>query len=267
MKKLLTPALALLALFVFTSLSVVQGLQKDQRKVVENTQTKMMAGTVTNVDEKAQTFTLMASGKQFTFSAKKAVPLPKKGEHVDVTYIQQTPGGPLEATSVKSSKSNSSEWVAQSPSTKMMTGMVTNTNEKAQTFTLKAAKGEEFTFSAKKASPLPKKDEQVEVTYIQQSPGGSLEATSVKSSKSNSSDRAASPVTTKTMTGKVLRVSPNDMTFTVMTTEHKEVVCSAKKLGRLPVVGKTYDIIYFPGEHPGDPVGASNLNLSKSNIN
>lgn len=54
------------------------------------------------------TFTVMSKGKKVTFSGSQLRALPKVGETIDISY-SQTPGGPLEATTVKSSKSNSSE--------------------------------------------------------------------------------------------------------------------------------------------------------------
>lgn len=65
-------------------------------------------GKVTHVDVNKKTFTIMAKGKQKTFFANNFKTLPKVGEMVDVTYTG-TPGGPMQATTVKSSKSNQSE--------------------------------------------------------------------------------------------------------------------------------------------------------------
>ena len=58
------------------------------------------------VSQSGNTFTIMANGKQLTFSAARLKALPKVGDIIDITYTQ-TPGGPMEATTVKGSKSNS----------------------------------------------------------------------------------------------------------------------------------------------------------------
>jgi hypothetical protein len=65
---------------------------------------RQMTGKVTS--QSSNTFTIMANGKEFTFSAARLKTLPKVGDVVDITYTQ-TPGGPMEATTVKGSKSNS----------------------------------------------------------------------------------------------------------------------------------------------------------------
>lgn len=83
------------------------------------------------------------------------------------------------------------------------------------------------------------------------------EATTVKSSKSNLSERlATSP---RVITGKVPQVNAKGRIFAV------EVVFSASKLEDLPKVGEIIDITYT--QTPGGPMEASNLNLSKNNIN
>lgn len=89
-----------------------------------------MTGKVTQVNPTANTFTVMAKGEEVTFSAKqklnaltqgnvpltakgkevtvsaaKLPALPKVGEIVDITYTQ-TPGGPMEATTINTTKSN-----------------------------------------------------------------------------------------------------------------------------------------------------------------
>jgi hypothetical protein len=66
----------------------------------------LMTGKVTGVNGAAKTFTVMAKGTAVTFTAAKLKVLPKVGEIVDITYTG-IPGGPLEATTVKGSKSNS----------------------------------------------------------------------------------------------------------------------------------------------------------------
>lgn len=64
-----------------------------------------MTGKVTQVNEKAKTFTVMAKGKEVPVNAAKLKSLPKVGEIIDITYTE-TGGGPLEATNLNSSKSN-----------------------------------------------------------------------------------------------------------------------------------------------------------------
>jgi len=91
-------------------------------------------------------------------------------------------------------------------------------------------------------------------------------ATTVKSSKSNSSDRAlVIKHAPKRMTGKVTEVDGRTRTFTILA-NGKAVVFSAADLGKLPKVGEIVDVTYevTPG---GGPFKTSNLNLSKSNVN
>ena len=68
----------------------------------------MMTGRVTQVDANAKTFTLVAKGKQHTFVVNNFKALPKVGDVVDVAYTGTT-GGAMQATTVKSSKSNSQD--------------------------------------------------------------------------------------------------------------------------------------------------------------
>jgi len=102
MKKLLTLALAFVVLGVFASLGVAQ--QKAFGAETQHLYLKM-TGKVTQVNEKANTFTVMAKGKPFTFGSKSLKVLPKVGEVIDVTYTEN-PGGPMEAVNLNSSKSN-----------------------------------------------------------------------------------------------------------------------------------------------------------------
>ena len=93
--------------------------------------------------------------------------------------------------------------------------------------------------------------------------GFAAAANTVKSSKSNSSDRGKP--TKDQMTGKVIEVNSQAKTFTV-TAQGKAVVFSGAKLSKLPVVGEIVDITYT--ETPdGGPLKASNLNSSRSNVN
>jgi hypothetical protein len=67
------------------------------------------------ISRAGSTFTAISDGKELTFSGAKLKELPKVGETVEITFTQ-APGGPLEATTVKSSKSNSSDRAKSSPS-------------------------------------------------------------------------------------------------------------------------------------------------------
>lgn len=288
MKKSLTLALAIIALAVSTVVSIAQGAQqKDKQKSPppKSAETKpapttppapmaknsahateqVMTGTVTKVDEKARTFIIKtANGEQFTFSAKE-IPPPKKDEQVAVTYIQTTPGGSLEARRYKEVRTQQGRAEDKDDSPKVVTGEVTKVDKEAQTFTVKTANGEQFTFSAK-AAPLPKKEEQVAVTYIQTTPGGQLEAraVTVKGKGSNSDNRMAGGIVElpsagyrKVMTGEVTKVDEKAQTFTIRTKEGKEVTFSrAKRIAYgedsrrdLLQVGSIIDVTYT--ENPG----------------
>ena len=121
MKKVLTVVLALGVLTAFSGFAVAQ--QKDtQKSAPASVETKqpsatarnsghateqLMTGKVTEVNAKAKSFTVMAKGKLFTFSAAKLkVPLPKVGAIIDITYTQGNPNAPLESISLNSSRSN-----------------------------------------------------------------------------------------------------------------------------------------------------------------
>lgn len=141
MKKMLTVTLALVALAAFSDPAVAQqkGKQKSPaaggetkqpaptkqpgpqeaatintsksntyRVAADKASPQLITGKVTKLDEKANTFTVMAKGEEVTFSAAKLkAPLPKVGAIIDIIYTQTTPGGPLESINLNSSKSNS----------------------------------------------------------------------------------------------------------------------------------------------------------------
>jgi hypothetical protein len=67
-----------------------------------------LTGKVTEVNAAAKTFTLTAGGKATTFSGSALPTLPKVGDQIEVTY-NSTISGEMRATTVKSSKSNSSD--------------------------------------------------------------------------------------------------------------------------------------------------------------
>ena len=109
MKKLLTVVLVLFALAAGTGRSVAQQAAEKKpaagEKSIDKASPKLMTGKVIQVDENKKTFTVVAKGKQHTFLATNFKALPKIGEIIDVTYTE-TPGGPMEATNLNSSKSN-----------------------------------------------------------------------------------------------------------------------------------------------------------------
>lgn len=120
MKRLLTVTLALVSLAAFSDFAVAQ--QKDTQKSpptsIETKQPlaaaknsahateKLMTGKVTEVNNQAKTFTVMAKGKAVVFSAAKLSKLPTVGEIVDITYTETPGGGPLESINLNSSRSN-----------------------------------------------------------------------------------------------------------------------------------------------------------------
>jgi len=122
MKKLLTLALALVALAVFSGLGVAQqkGVEKSQPTGVEKKQPATrekeavkgkaaiykheITGKVTGVDPTAKTFTVMIQGKAITFSAANLSKLPTVGKMIDITYTWN-PGEPPMATSTTESGS------------------------------------------------------------------------------------------------------------------------------------------------------------------
>jgi hypothetical protein len=77
---------------------------KDQRGHEATHVVQQMTGKVIRLS--GSTFAVLSGGKEVTLSAAKLKALPKVGQILDVTYTQ-TPGGPLEATTVTTSKSNS----------------------------------------------------------------------------------------------------------------------------------------------------------------
>jgi hypothetical protein len=113
MKRWLTFTLTLTVLMAFTNLGAAQQKAEERIKLDRfaplgrvDKAPKLMTGTVTQVNPTANTFTVMAKGKAVTFAAAKLKALPNVGEILDITYTE-TPGGSMEATTVKGSKSNS----------------------------------------------------------------------------------------------------------------------------------------------------------------
>ena len=179
MKKLLTLALALAALAVFTGLSVGQDKQK------------VLTGKVTQVNDKAQTFAVTANGKEVNFSGKNLKPpFPKVGDFVDVTYTDPPKAGdPPAATTVKGSKSNGSSFrmaddkASPKPMIGELTGKVTGVDSTAKTFTV-IFQERAITFSAAKLSKLPTVGKSIHIAFTA-NPGELPMATSPTGSGSN----------------------------------------------------------------------------------
>ena len=96
-------------------------------------------------------------------------------------------------------------------------------------------------------------------------PSGAQARATVKSSKSNSSDRAAvDQAARQSITGKVLKVDAAAKTFTILA-HGKELIFSAAKLELpLPEIGAIIDISYT--QSPGGPMESISLNSSRSNV-
>jgi hypothetical protein len=174
------------------------------------------------------------------------------------TTLQQQP----RATTIKTSKSNSSERVAtNNASLTLLKSKVSEVNDHARTFTVTVVFSAEKMMKGDFSRDTFRVGEAIDITYTQTPGGGPMEATTVHGSKSNGSERVApDTASARLLKGKVTEVNNQAKTFTVA------VVFSAAKLSKLPTVGQIVDITYTetPG---GGPLEASNLNLSKSNIN
>ena len=82
MKKLLTLALALVALAVFTGLGVAQ--QKTEEKRQPTGVEAKQPGKVLEVNNRAKTFTVMVNGKRVTVNAANLKSLPKPGDIINM---------------------------------------------------------------------------------------------------------------------------------------------------------------------------------------
>lgn len=160
----------------------------------------------------------------------------------------------LAASAVRSAPSHSPERVAvrQAPS-RLSNAEVTAANARTRTFTVAVA------FSATTLSELPAVGAIVDVSYS--GPPDALAATTVRSGKSNASDRAATAEGSLRLSGvEVTEVDRRAKRFTVA------VELSVAEPSALPAVGTIVDVTY--AEPPGGgPLQASNLNSSKSNVN
>lgn len=100
MKKLLTLALAIVALAAFANLGAAQQTGGERKGPTQGELSK--CGTVTNVNHRAKTFNITATGKEVTFDASEMKILPSLGDTVVVTYRT---GDPLKGLNVSKSKS------------------------------------------------------------------------------------------------------------------------------------------------------------------
>ena len=66
-----------------------------------------MTGQLTQVSEKAKTFTVMAKGQAVTFTVANLT-LPKVGEIIEIAYTE-IPGGPMEEMTFNTTNSNTSD--------------------------------------------------------------------------------------------------------------------------------------------------------------
>ena len=149
---------------------------------------KSNGSEVTRVDAKARTFTATTTeGKQLTFIVAKGKPLPEVGKRYDITYTESPGGGPLQATTVNGSKSNSDLRATTVNSSRSNGSEVTRVDAKARTFTA-LAKGQQLTFIVAKGKPLPKVGKRYDITYIESPGGGPLQAVTVNGSRSNQND-------------------------------------------------------------------------------
>jgi hypothetical protein len=200
MKKLLTLALAVVALAAFTGPSVAQGAQKKDQQKSPSTSSEtaaknsghateqVMTGEVLSVNPGDKTFTVMPTGKSVSIifhddaGAEKA--LLKVGDVIDVNYTQAT-GGPMVAkmTKIRSTKSNASERQG-APANKVMTGKVLSVNKETNAFTV-MTKGNKVVFAMKKGDALPEVGKILDITYVQTTPGGTFGVINLNSSRSN----------------------------------------------------------------------------------
>ncbi|HMH52950.1 MAG TPA: hypothetical protein VK548_22120 [Candidatus Acidoferrum sp.] len=106
-------ALTVTLLIAFASVAAAQPKAAEEKAVDKKVDAKMstpvVTGKVTEVSAAAKTFTVTTKGKATTFSAADLKVLPKIGDVVDVTYTSGPGGGQMKATTVKSSKSNTSD--------------------------------------------------------------------------------------------------------------------------------------------------------------
>lgn len=110
MKKRFVATLLLATLTTFggyaTAAATVKGANGNSDNVATSTTTPMrMTARVTAVNNTAKTFAVIASNKNFVFSAAKLKTLPAAGDIVDITYTENPGGGALESISLNSSRS------------------------------------------------------------------------------------------------------------------------------------------------------------------
>jgi len=90
-------------------------------------------------------------------------------------------------------------------------------------------------------------------------------ASTVKSSKSNTSDRTVDKASPKLITGKVSQLDPKTRTFTLKA-KGKEYKFLFPKAGKQPKVGEVVDVTYTGAVGGAEPAQSINLNSSRSNI-
>ncbi len=115
MKRWPTFTLTLTILVALTGLSAAQEGKVMEKPAEKSTQGKLpfvgkqqlMTGKVTQVNPTTNTFTVMAKGQSVTFIAQAPgeLTLLKVGQIIDITYTQ-TPGGPMMATTINTTRSN-----------------------------------------------------------------------------------------------------------------------------------------------------------------
>ena len=111
--KTFTSVIALMLALLFGATNVVIAAEKAAtpaapaagKKADKASPELMMTGKVTLVDGSKKTFTITAKGKLHKFVANNIKAMPKVGEIIDITYTE-TPGGPMAAATINSTKSN-----------------------------------------------------------------------------------------------------------------------------------------------------------------
>jgi hypothetical protein len=188
MKKLLTLALAFVALAVFSSLDVAQ--QNQQKSTPTGVETKQPATRnkkatpkltkvkILGINESAKTITVMAKDTKFTFDAQDLKSLPKPGEMIDVW------GDPPVQRMICHScycpppgAAGPCNLCCFDYQILRMTGNVTGVDDGAKTFTV-MANDKVVTFHGSKLKGLPKVGDIIDITYTRTT-GGPMEATTM----------------------------------------------------------------------------------------
>jgi hypothetical protein len=182
MKKLLTLALALVALgSVSGAATSLDSSRKMQKKPPETMSSNLNSSRsnvyrvmVKQVNVKDKTFAVGVN-----FSAKNLNgPLPEVGKGIYIAYNQPTPGGTMEAVAQGSEDGAMISYRAATPALKVVNGTVTQVDAKSKTFAVKV------TFSGATLNALPEVGKTYDITF-QTMPDGTLKATTINNSKSN----------------------------------------------------------------------------------